>query len=39
LQEITRDDIMSANSETEKVTGIPFMTEARNEQALNILNS
>lgn len=38
LNEITRDDIMSANRETENVTGIQFMTEARNDDALKILN-
>jgi glutamate synthase domain-containing protein 2 len=39
LDEMTRDDLISANRETEEVTGITFMTDARNEQALQILNS
>jgi len=39
LNEIRREDLVSANRETEEVTGIPFMTEAENESALKILNS
>jgi hypothetical protein len=39
LSEITRDDIISANRETEELTGITFMTDAKNEEALNILNA
>jgi hypothetical protein len=38
LEEITRDDVFSANRETEEVTGIPFMTEAFNDRALKVLN-
>ena len=37
LDQITRDDLMSANQETADVTGIPFMTEAQNDRALAIL--
>jgi hypothetical protein len=37
LKQITRDDIVSANKETKEVTGIHFMTEARHEEALKIL--
>jgi glutamate synthase domain-containing protein 2 len=37
LSAISRDDLMSANRETEAVTGIPYMTEALNEKALGIL--
>lgn len=38
LNEITRDDIFSANRETEKETGIPFITDVQDESAKNILN-
>jgi glutamate synthase domain-containing protein 2 len=37
LPEITRDELMSGNRETAEITGIPFMTDAQNEQALAIL--
>jgi hypothetical protein len=37
IREIAREDLMAANRETEEVTGLAFMTEARNEQALRIL--
>jgi hypothetical protein len=37
LSEITRDDLMAGNRETAEVTGIPFMTDAQDEQALAIL--
>jgi hypothetical protein len=37
LSEITRDDLMAGNRETAEVSGIPFMTDAQNEQALAIL--
>ena len=37
LKNISRDDLMSANRETEKETGIPYMTEYQNEQAIKIL--
>jgi hypothetical protein len=30
---------VAANRETEEVTGLAFMTDARNEEALKILNS
>jgi hypothetical protein len=39
LSEISRDDLVSANRETEDVTGLAFMTDARNEEALKILKS
>lgn len=38
IEEITRNDIMSANRETEEVTGITYMTDAKSEEALKILN-
>ena len=38
LGEISRDDLMSANRETADVTGIAFMTDAQNEEALKVLN-
>lgn len=37
LSEITRDDLITANRETEEITNIPFMTEALDEEAKNIL--
>jgi len=37
LSELSRDDMVSANRETEEITGIPFMTDAKNVEALNIL--
>ncbi|MEE9461465.1 MAG: glutamate synthase-related protein, partial [Bacteroidales bacterium] len=37
LSELSRDDMISANRETEEITGIPFMTDAKNVEALNIL--
>lgn len=39
LNEITRDDIFSGNRETEKETGIPFLTDVLDESAKKILNS
>jgi len=39
LSEISRDDLVSANRETEQVTGIPFITEALDESAKKILKS
>ena len=39
LAEISRDDLMSANRETADLTNIPFMTDAHNEEAVNILKS
>ena len=39
LSEISRDDLVAANRETEEITGLKFMTDARNEEALKILNS
>ena len=36
--EISRDDLMAANRETEQEIGIPFMTEALDRQARGILN-
>lgn len=37
--EISRDDLMAANRETEQEIGIPFMTEALDRSARRILNS
>jgi hypothetical protein len=37
IDQLQRSDLLSANRETEDVTGIPFMTDAQNEQALAIL--
>nr|VFJ57132.1 MAG: Glutamate synthase domain-containing protein 2 [Candidatus Kentron sp. FW] len=37
LPEISRSDIFSANRETEKESGIPFMTDLEDEQAMKIL--
>jgi hypothetical protein len=37
LSEIDRDDLMSANPETAKVTGIPYMLEAQDNVARKIL--
>jgi hypothetical protein len=39
LPEISRDDLMAANRETEQELGIPFMTGARDRRAKHILNS
>jgi hypothetical protein len=39
MPEILRDDLMAANRETEQELGIPFMTEALDRRAKNILNS
>jgi len=36
---ISRDDLFSANRETEEVSGIPFITEAEDDVAKKILNS
>lgn len=38
LNEISRSDLITANRETEEITGIPFMTDALNAEALAILN-
>jgi glutamate synthase domain-containing protein 2 len=37
LSEISRNDLISSNRETEEITGIAFMTEALNDRALKIL--
>lgn len=39
LSAISREDLFSANRETEEVTGIPFITEAEDDIAKEILNS
>jgi len=39
LSEITRDDLMAGNRETAAETAIPYMTDALDESARNILNS
>jgi hypothetical protein len=38
LNQITRDDLVSSDRETSEITGVPFMTDALNEEALAILN-
>jgi glutamate synthase domain-containing protein 2 len=37
LSEITRDDLMAANRDTAEITGIPFMCDAQEDKALEIL--
>jgi len=37
ISEITRDDLIASNRETAEVTGIPFMTDALDEQVRRIL--
>ncbi len=39
LKDIAREDIFSANRETEEETGIPFITDVMDERAKKILNS
>lgn len=39
LSQLSREDLISSNRETEDVTGIPFMTDALDEKAKAILNS
>ena len=39
LSEIARDDLMAANFDTAKVTGIPYLTEAQHDRALAILQA
>jgi len=39
LKEISRQDIASANRETERETKIPFITDVQDELAKKILNS
>ncbi|MFV0466118.1 MAG: glutamate synthase-related protein [Lachnospiraceae bacterium] len=39
LGELSREDLLSANRETEQITGIPFLTEAGDETAKRILRS
>lgn len=39
LSEITRNELFSANRETESETGIPFLTEAQKESAEAILKN
>ncbi|HOM18603.1 MAG TPA: hypothetical protein PLQ00_14830, partial [Thermoguttaceae bacterium] len=39
VREIARDDLMAANRETAAETGIPFVADAQNEAALQILDS
>lgn len=39
LKAITRDDIFSANRETEKETGVPFITDMDNDKAKKILKA
>jgi hypothetical protein len=37
--ELTREDLISSNRETEEVSKIPFMTDVLNDSALAILNA
>ena len=39
LSQMNRSDLMAANMETAELTGIPFMTDALNDEALAILKS
>ncbi len=39
LNQITRNDLFSANRETERETGIPHVSDVNNETAMKILNS
>ncbi len=39
LSQLNRDDLITANRETEAVTGIPFMTDSLDDRAKAILNS
>ncbi len=39
IDELSRDDLVAANRETEEVTGLAFMTDAKNEEALKVLKS
>jgi glutamate synthase domain-containing protein 2 len=39
LKAITRDDIVSANRETENETGVPFITDAADDKARKIMKS
>jgi hypothetical protein len=39
INEIHRSDLISSNREVEKETGIPFMTDAKDENARQILNA
>jgi len=39
LSEISRDDLLAANRETAEITGIPFITDAQNSEALEILKA
>jgi hypothetical protein len=39
LEDISRDDLFSANRETERETKIPFITDVMDEKARTILNS
>jgi hypothetical protein len=39
IADLARDDLMSANRETAEATGIPYMIEAQEEQALAVLRA
>ena len=39
IDKIHRDDLLAANRDTAEVTGIPFMTDAQDEQAMAILRT
>ncbi|MFW5656942.1 MAG: hypothetical protein ACOC0C_04935 [Bacteroidota bacterium] len=39
LSEICRNDLVASNRETAELTGIPFMTDALNDKAMEVLNA
>ncbi|HOB33031.1 MAG TPA: glutamate synthase-related protein [Verrucomicrobiota bacterium] len=39
LSQLSRDDLMSANRETARETGIPYMTDAEHERAMAVLQA
>jgi hypothetical protein len=39
IPDVARTDLMAANRETEKESGIPYMTEAENDKAMAVLKA
>ena len=39
ISQLSRNDLITANRETEAITGIPFMTDALDDKAKAVLNS
>jgi hypothetical protein len=39
ITELSRDDLMAANRETARETGIPYMTDAENDKAMAVLKA